>query len=70
MYNTVKRSKFLLSRALHAMVLVAGAHIRMVWSSLADANILCLVGFQLTQFTVILWPGNTSISRVLCRFHM
>lgn len=47
-----------------------GPQIRIVWSSLADANIWSLLGFQLTQFTVIEWPIKTSIGLELRRFQM
>lgn len=47
-----------------------GPQIRIVWSSLADANILGLLGFQLTQFTVIEWPDKISIGLEFRRFQM
>jgi hypothetical protein len=40
--------------------LLLNPQIRIVWSSLAEANMWGFTGFQLTLFTVPEWPGNTS----------
>jgi hypothetical protein len=50
--------------------LLHASQIRTVWSSLAEANIWGLLGFQLTQLTIILWPCKTFIGVSRCLFHM